>query len=232
MAAFDFKKEYKDIYLPKRKPALIQVPPMKYFMVMGSGDPNTSEAYKNAMGVLYGLSFTIKMSKMNGTQPQGYFDYVVPPLEGLWWGGDGCFDGMDISDKAQFHWISMIRQPDFVTEEVYRGAREALQKKKPELDLSTTAFVTLDEGLCAQIMHVGPYDTEPESIGVLNDFVKDQGYVTDIQEPSGVMTAADVETMLRSCRMHHEIYLGDPRKTKPENLRTVIRHPVRVREDA
>ena len=126
----------------------------------------------------------------------------------------------------------MIRQPDFVTEEVYREAREALRNKKPELDLSTTALVTLDEGLCAQIMHVGPYDTEPESIGALNDFVAAQGYVTDIQEPSGVMAAADVENMLGSCRLHHEIYLGDPRKTKPENLRTVVRHPVRVREEA
>ena len=227
MAAFDFKKEYKDIYLPKQKPALIQVMPMKYFMVIGSGDPNTSETYQNALAVLYGLSYGIKMSKKSGTQPQGYFDYVVPPLEGLWWGEDGYYDGVNITDKERFHWIAMIRQPDFVTEAAYRTAREALQKKKPELDLSTTAFVTLDEGLCAQIMHVGPYDTEPESIGALDDFVKVQGYVTDIQEPTGVMDAADLEHMLGSCRLHHEIYLGDPRKTKPENLKTVIRHPVR-----
>lgn len=228
MAAFDFKKEYKDIYLPKKKPALIQVPAMKYFMVTGKGDPNTSGEYANAMAILYGLSFTIKMSKMNGTQPPGYFDYVVPPLEGLWWTKAGGFDGLNITDKGLFCWVSMIRQPDFVTEEIYERTLETLRNKKPELDFSTTAFVEFEEGLCAQIMHVGPYDTEAESIRTLNDFVEEQGMLTDISEPGAEFgTAENLGADLKNYRLHHEIYLGDPRRTKPENLRTVIRHPVR-----
>ncbi len=228
MAAFDFKKEYKDLYLPKQKPSLIQVPAMKYFMVTGKGNPNTSGEYANALGILYGLSFTIKMSKKNGTQPPGYFDYVVPPLEGLWWTKTGGFDGQNITDKELFCWISMIRQPDFVDEDVYEQARAALAKKKPELDFSTTAFVEFEEGYCAQIMHLGPYDTEPESIERLNSFVEEQGLVTDITEPGAAFgNAVNLAADLKTYRLHHEIYLGDPRRTKPENLKTVIRHPVK-----
>lgn len=216
MGAFDFKKEYKDLYLPKETPVIIEVPAMKFFMVEGKGDPNTSGEYKNALEILYGLSYGIKMSKMSKTQPEGYFDYVVPPLEGLWWIAEEAFDfdGLRIIDKNKFEWISMIRQPDFVTEEVFEKAKEALSKKKPELIFRNVSFRVWEEGLCAQIMHIGPYDDEPATVRRLNDFVKTAGYETDITRE----------------RPHHEIYLGDPRKTKPENLKTVIRHPIRSGE--
>ncbi|NLL77961.1 MAG: transcriptional regulator [Clostridiales bacterium] len=214
MGVFDFKKEYKDLYFPKKTPVIIQVPAMKFFMVEGKGNPNTSVEYKNAMEILYGLSYGIKMSKMNGTQPKGYFDYVVPPLEGLWWTDEVSFDGLHIMDKDKFRWVSMIRQPDFVTEEVFEQAKKALSKKKPELVLDHTLFKILEEGLCAQVMHIGSYDEEPATILKLNDFIEAAGYETDIT----------------STRMHHEIYLGDPRKTKPENLKTVIRHPIKKKE--
>ncbi|MDD5933978.1 MAG: GyrI-like domain-containing protein [Clostridiales bacterium] len=209
---FDFKKEYKDLYMPKATPAIIEVPEMVFITVDGKGNPNTSEEYKNAMEVLYGLSYSIKMSKMNGTQPDGYFDYVVPPLEGLWTIAEQGinFDGRMIVDKEKFVWTSMIRQPEFVTEEVFEKAKDVLLKKKPEIDLSTTRLVRWTEGLCVQIMHYGPYDTEPADIKLMDKYVLEHGYKNDINE----------------VRRHHEIYLGDPRKTKPENLRTVIRHPI------
>lgn len=214
MATFDFKKEYKDLYLPKEQPSIIPVPEMKFFMVKGKGDPNTCAEYKNAMEVLYGLSYGIKMSKMNGTQPEGYFDYVVPPLEGFWWIDGEFFDGTNILDKSKFIWKSMIRQPDFVTKEVYERAKDVIKKKKPQIDLSTVSFACIEEGLCAQIMHIGSYDEEAVSIQKLNEFVKTSGYETDIREE----------------RWHHEIYLGDPRRTKPENLKTVIRHPIKKKK--
>ncbi|MCI1209685.1 MAG: GyrI-like domain-containing protein [Treponema sp.] len=205
---FDFKKEYRDLYLPPEKPVIIDVPEITCIAVDGSGNPNTSAAYKNAMEVLYGLSYSIKMSKMNGTQPDGYFDYVVPPLEGFWSHYDGC----RVTDKDKFVWTSFIRQPEFVTEDVFERAKEVLVKKKPDVDLSTTKFMTFTEGLCVQIMHTGPYDTEPEDIRRMDDFAAASGYRINITET----------------RRHHEIYLGDPRKTAPEKLRTVIRHPVSV----
>ncbi len=208
--AFDFKKEYKDLYLPKAKPNVIDVPDMVFIMVDGKGNPNTSGAYKNALEILYGLSYSIKMSKMSGTQPKGYFEYVVPPLEGLWWGEDGYFDGTNITDKDKLCWTSMIRQPEFVTQEVFESAKQVLNKKKPELDLTLARLVSYTEGLCAQIMHIGSYDDEPATIGVLERFIVESGYKNDISEN----------------RKHHEIYLGDPRKTAPEKLKTVIRQPI------
>ncbi|MDR2696854.1 MAG: GyrI-like domain-containing protein [Holophagales bacterium] len=209
-AAFDYKKEYKDLYLPKVKPSVIDVPEMVFIMVAGKGNPNTSEAYKNALEILYGLSYAIKMSKMSGTQPKDYFEYVVPPLEGLWWGEDGCFDGVNIIDKDRLRWISMIRQPEFVSDEVFDMAKFTLAKKKPELNLSLAGLVTFNEGLCAQIMHIGSYDNEPATIGVLEKFIAESEYNNHISES----------------RKHHEIYLSDPRKTAPEKLKTVIRHPI------
>lgn len=213
MTKIDYKKEYKDLYMPKKKPSIIDVPEMVFIMVDGRGNPNTAESYKKALEILYGLSFTIKMSKMSGTQPEGYFDYVVPPLEGLWWLEDKNFDGKNEMDKDKFCWTSMIRQPEFVTEEVFEWAKESLQKKKPGIDFSATRLETFKEGLCCQAMHVGPYDAEPETISKIEKYIEENDYVLDIN----------------SVRRHHEIYLGDPRRTKPENLKTVIRHPVRER---
>ncbi len=211
---FDFKKEYKSIYLQKTAPVLVDVPPMTYLCVDGKGDPNTSREYKDALAVLYGLSYTIKMSKMDGSQPQGYFDYVVPPLEGLWWmeKREG-FDGIHITDKSCFCWTSMIGLPSFVSRQVLEQAKEKLHKKNPDLDLSHARMETLTEGLCAQIMHLGPYDGEPDTIRQMQAFLEAEGYITDINET----------------RKHHEIYFNDPRKTAPEKLKTIIRHPVKIR---
>lgn len=207
----DYKKAYKELYQPGKKPQMIDVPEMTFIQVEGKGNPNTSEDYKRAMEILYGLSFTIKMSKMSGKQPEGYFEYVVPPLEGLWWVEDETFDGKNITDKDRFCWISMIRQPEFVTDKVFEWAKGELRKKKPELDFTGVRLVRFTEGLCGQVMHVGPYDDEPETIEKLEQYIKESGYVSDLSDT----------------RRHHEIYLGDPRRTKPENLKTVIRHPAR-----
>lgn len=210
MAAFDYKKEYKELYLPKEKPCIVDVPAMRFIMVDGKGDPNTSPLYKEAVEVLYSLSYSIKMSKKSGTQPEGYFDYVVPPLEGLWWFEDNTFDGSVIGRKDEFSWVMMIRVPEFVTPEVFATARESVAKKKPGLDTSKARLEDFTEGLCAQIMHIGPYDDEPRSVAVLEKFIHENGCRTEM---SGM-------------RQHHEIYLGDPRKTAPEKLKTVIRHPI------
>lgn len=210
MEKVDYKKVYKDLYLPKTKPMIIDVPEIRFIMVDGKGNPNTCEEYKNAMEILYGLSYAIKMSKMSGTQPEGYFEYVVPPLEGLWWFDNETFDGLNIKDKNEFCWTSMIRQPEFVTEEVFEKAKEVLHKKKPEIDLSFAKLIVFEEGLCAQVMHIGTYDEEPATIKALEEFIVQAGYKNDIS----------------SNRKHHEIYLSDPRKTATEKLKTVIRHPV------
>lgn len=208
----DYKKEYKDLYLPKTKPMIIDVPEMTFIMVDGKGDPNAEDGeYQNAMNVLYGLSYAIKMSKMSGNQPEGYFEYVVPPLEGLWWVNDEKFDGLNVTDKDKFCWTSMIRQPEFVTEEVFNWAKEELKRKKPDIDLSTARLETFTEGKCAQVMHIGPYDREPDTIRILEQYIIESGFVHDISEK----------------RRHHEIYLSDPGKTLPEKLKTVIRHPIR-----
>lgn len=211
MEKLDYKKEYKDLYQPTAKPSLIDVPEMIFFAVDGEGDPNTCPAYKEALEMLYGLSFTVKMSKMDGSQPEGYFDYVVPPLEGLWFSDGIFFDGLNVSDKSKFKWVSMIRQPEFVTEQVFEAAREKLAKKKPDLDLSKARLMKHTEGLCVQVMHRGSYDSEPESILKLKCFAEENGLAEDFSDT----------------RLHHEIYLSDPRKCAPERLRTVIRHPVK-----
>jgi len=210
-SAFDYKKEYKDLYLPGEKPSIVDVPEITFIMVDGKGNPNTCEEYKNALEVLYGLSYSVKMSKMSGTQPEGYFEYVIPPLEGLWWGEDGYFDGTNIVDKNKLCWTLMIRQPEFVAPEVFEKAKQALHKKKPELNSATARLAAFTEGLCAQIMHIGSYDNEPATIKVLEQFIVNSGYTNNI-------TAA---------RRHHEIYLNDPRKTAPDKLKTVIRHPIK-----
>lgn len=210
MAVFDYKKEYKDLYLPKNKPGIIDVPEMRFIMVDGKGDPNTSASYKEAVEVLYGLSYAIKMSKMGSTQPLGYFDYVVPPLEGLWWFENNFFDGSVIGRKDEFCWVTMIRQPEFVTPEVFETAKASLSKKKPGLDTSIARLEDFTEGLCAQVMHLGSYDDEPPTVAALEEFIESQGY----------------RTVMSGLRQHHEIYLSDPRKTAPEKLKTVIRHPI------
>ena len=210
MEKFDFKKEYKDLYMPKTEPSIVTVPEMKFIAVRGSGDPNTSAEYKQAMEILYGLSFTIKMSKMSGSQPDGYFEYVVPPLEGFWSVNDGIFDGLNITDKSKFHWISVIRQPDFVTESVFEQARAEAEKKK-KTDMSKAEFITVSEGLCVQSMHIGSYDSEPSTILKMREYAEKNGYSEDLSDT----------------RLHHEIYLSDPRRCAPERLKTVIRHPIK-----
>ena len=207
--AYDYKKEYKEFYMPKDKPSIVTVPKMSFLAVRGRGDPNKEDGqYKQAIGLLYGIAFTIKMSKKTDHQIDGYFDYVVPPLEGFWW-QDGV-NGIDYAHKENFNWISVIRLPDFVSKEDFDWAvKEATAKKKQ--DFSNVEFFTYDEGLCVQCMHVGPYDDEPKTIDMMHGFMEDEGYVLDITKK----------------RLHHEIYLSDVRKVAPERLKTVIRHPVR-----
>jgi hypothetical protein len=208
--AFDFKKEYKALYAPTTKPSIVDVPEMTFIMVDGKGNPNTSAEYKTALEVLYGLSYGVKMSKRGDAQPEGYFDFVVPPLEGLWWNADGGVV-TDITDKDKFCWASMIRQPDFVTPEVFETIKAAVAKKKAGLDhLSLARRQKFSEGLCAQILHIGSYDDEPRSTAVLEQFIATSGYVTDFTNK----------------RRHHEIYLSDPRKTAPEKRKTIIRYPI------
>ena len=211
MDKLDYKKTYKELYQPKTKPSIIEVPEMIFIALDGEGNPNTCPEYKAAIEVLYGLSYAIKMSKMNGTQPAGYFEYVVPPLEGLWQVDGVDFDGMNVTDKDKFKWISMIRQPEFVTEEVFEQAKLVLKKKKPALDLSKARLMKMTEGLCVQIMHKGSYDDEPASIEQMKRFLDENGYIEDFSEG----------------RFHHEIYLSDPRKCSPDKLKTVIRHPIK-----
>jgi uncharacterized protein YdeI (YjbR/CyaY-like superfamily) len=207
--AFDFKKEYKTLYAPTAKPSVVDAPEMTFIMVDGKGDPNTSTEYKAAVEVLYGLSYGVKMSKMGGAQPEGYFDFVVPPLEGLWYSANGGVI-TDIADKAGFYWTSMIRQPDFVTPVVFENIKAAVAKKKTGLDLSLARLQKFSEGLCAQILHIGSYDDELRSTAVLEQFIAEFGYIADFT----------------SQRRHHEIYLSDPRKTAPEKLKTIIRYPI------
>ena len=207
--AFDFKKEYKEFYMPKNKPSIVTVPRMNYIAVRGQGDPNAEDSeYKQAIGLLYGIAFTIKMSKKGSHQIEGYFDYVVPPLEGFWWQDD--IIGVDFSRKDDFKWISVIRLPDFVTEDDFNWAvGEASAKKK--VDFSKVEFLTYDEGLCVQCMHIGSYDDEPATVALMHEFMESQGYALDITDK----------------RLHHEIYLSDARKVAPEKRKTVIRHPIK-----
>lgn len=207
--AFDFKKEYKEFYLPKNKPALVNVPPMNFLAVRGKGNPNEEGgAYQQAIGRLYAIAYTIKMSKMGSHKIDGYFDYVVPPLEGFW-RQDGV-DGVDYTRKDEFQWISVIRLPEFVTRAAFDWAiAEATAKKKA--DFSAVEFLTVEEGLCVQCMHVGPYDDEPATVALMHEYLAREGYETDFSQD----------------RLHHELYLSDVRKTAPEQLKTVIRHPIR-----
>lgn len=210
--AFDYKKEYKEFYMPKSKPAIVEVPPMRYIAVRGQGDPNEEGgAYKQAMGLLYGLAFTIKMSKLGNHKIEGYFDYVVPPLEGFWW-QEGV-NGIDYTRKDAYQWISLIRLPDFVSKADFDWAvEEATEKKK--LDFSKAEYLVYDEGLCVQCMHLGSYDDEPATLALMEAYIQERGYETDIT-PS---------------RFHHEIYLSDARKVPPEKRKTVLRHPIKKKE--
>ena len=207
--AFDFKKEYKEFYMPKGTPSIVTVPKMNYIAVRGSGDPNDEGGeYKHAIELLYGVAYTIKMSKKGDRQIDGYFDFVVPPLEGFWWMTG--VDGIDYSRKADLNWISVIRLPDFVTKaDLDWAIEEATVKKK--LDFSKVEFFTYDEALCVQCIHIGSYDDEPATVDAMHLFLEEQGYVLDITDK----------------RLHHEIYLSDARRVEPEKLKTVIRHPIR-----
>ncbi|MCI8300835.1 MAG: transcriptional regulator [Lachnospiraceae bacterium] len=206
---FDYKKEYKEFYLPKNKPELVTVPSMNFIAVRGMGDPNEEGGgYKQSIGLLYGIAFTIKMSKKGEHRIKGYFDYVVPPLEGLWW-QEGV-KGVDYARKDKFEWISMIRLPEFVTKEEFDWAIEEAEAKK-KTDFSKVEFFTYEEGMCVQCMHIGPYDSEPATIEAMDRFAGEQGYLPDLD----------------GSRYHHEIYLSDVRRCRPENLKTVIRHPLR-----
>ena len=210
--AFDFKKEYKEFYLPKDTPSIVTVPPVNYLAVRGQGDPNEEGgAYQQAIGLLYGIAYTIKMSKKGDHRIEGYFDYVVPPLEGFW--QQESVTGIDYAHKEKFRWISVIRLPDFVTRADFDWAvQEATRKKKT--DFSSVEFWTYDEGLCVQCMHTGPYDDEPATVERMHRFLEAQGFALDLTDQ----------------RLHHEIYLSDARKAPPENLKTVIRHPIRKTE--
>ena len=206
---FDYKKEYKEFYLPPRKPSIVEVPAMTFLAVRGHGDPNQEGGeYKDALELLYGIAYTIKMSKKGDHRIEGYFDYVVPPLEGFWW-QEGVL-GVDYACKEDFSWISVIRVPDFVTREEFEWAvAEATAKKKR--DFSKVELLAVEEGLCVQCLHVGQYDDEPVTVELMRAFAEEQGCVEDFSD----------------VRLHHEIYLNDARRTAPEKLKTVIRHPIR-----
>lgn len=210
--AFDFKKEYKEFYMPKSKPEIVMVPKANYIAVKGKGDPNDEGgAYQQAVGILYAVAYTLKMSYKTDYRIEGFFEYVVPPLEGFWW-QEGV-DGIDYSDKSTFNWISVIRLPDFVTQKDFDWAVNTAQKKK-HLDCSRAEFLTIDEGLCVQIMHIGPFDDEPATVSMMNAYLVENGYENDLSDS----------------RLHHEIYLSDARKVAPEKWKTVIRHPIKRKE--
>ena len=207
--AFDFKKEYKEFYMPKNKPEIVIVPKANYIAIRGKGDPNeVCGAYQQAISVLYAVAYTLKMSYKTDHKIEGFFEYVVPPLEGFWW-QDGK-DGIDYTDKASFNWISVIRLPEFITQKDFEWAVETATKKK-KLDCSSAELMTIDEGLCIQIMHLGPFDDEPATIALMDEYLDKNGYVNDIT----------------NTRLHHEIYLSDARRVVPEKWKTVIRHPIK-----
>ena len=210
---FDYKKEYKEIYMPKNKPSIIEIPKMHYIAVRGQGNPNDENSeYKDSIGLLYGIAFTIKMSYKGQHKIEGYFEYVVPPLEGFWW-QEGNREGIDYHKKETFQFISVIRLPDFVTEEDFNWAIEEASKKKKQ-DFSKVEFLTYEEGICVQCMHIGSYDEEPKTIDQMHEYIKEQGYELDITD----------------YRYHHEIYLSDPRRCEERKLKTVIRHPIKKKK--
>lgn len=207
--AFDYKKEYKEFYMPKNKPEIVTVPSANYIAVRGKGNPNEEGGtYQNAVSVLYAVAYTLKMSYKGTYKIEGFFEYVVPPLEGFWW--QEHIKGVDYSNKDSFNWISLIRLPDFIKEQDFKWAVEIATKKK-KLDCSLAEFVAIDEGLCVQIMHIGAYDDEPATVAIMDSFILQNGYQNDMCDS----------------RMHHEIYISDPRKCAPAKQKTVIRHPIK-----
>lgn len=207
--AFDFKKEYKEYYMPKNRPEIVDVPRANYIAVRGEGDPNEEGgAYQWAIGVLYAVAYTLKMSYKTDHRIEGFFEYVVPPLEGFWW--QEGIAGVNLADKSGFHWISVIRLPDFVTKADFEWAVATATKKK-KLDCSAAEFLTVDEGLCVQIMHLGPFDGEAATVERMDAYLAENGYVSDLTD----------------ARLHHEIYMSDARRVAPEKWKTVIRHPIR-----
>ena len=225
--AFDLKKEYKKFYMPKNKPEIVKIPPMNYVAVRGKGNPNVECGdYQQAISILYAVAYTLKMSYKTDYKIEGFFEYVVPPLEGFWWQGEQHpvdaemrtdrtdrrenVKGIDYSNKDTFNWISVIRLPDFITEKDFAWAVQTATKKK-KIDCSPAEFLTIDEGLCVQIMHQGSFDSEPATVALLEDYLKEQGYENNINEQ----------------RLHHEIYISDARKVAPEKWKTVIRHPIK-----
>lgn len=209
---FDFKKAYKELYMPGNKPEIVRVPKANYLAVRGQGDPNEEDGmYQQAIRVLYAVVYTLKMSYKTAHKIEGFFEYVVPPLEGFWWQDHA--DGADYSDKSTFHWISVIRLPDFVTKADFEWAVETAAKKK-KLDCSSAEFLTIDEGLCVQIMHTGPFEDEPAAVARMDAYLEQNGYFNDFSER----------------RLHHEIYMSDARKVSPEKWKTVIRHPIKKAE--
>lgn len=210
--AFDFKKEYKEFYMPKNQPEIVNVPKANYIAVRGTGDPNQEGgAYQEAIGILYAVAYTLKMSHKTDYRMEGFFEYVVPPLEGFWW-QEQTGDETVYADKSKFHWISVIRLPDFVTQKDFDWAVETATKKK-KLDCSRAEFLTIEEGLCVQIMHLGPFEEEPATVARMDAFLAENGYANDLDGD----------------RRHHEIYLSDARKVAPEKWKTVIRHPIKKR---
>ena len=225
--AFDLKKEYKKFYMPKNKPEIVKIPPMNYVAVRGKGNPNVECGdYQQAISILYAVAYTLKMSYKTDYKIEGFFEYVVPPLEGFWWQGEQHpvdaemrtdrtdrrenIKGIDYSNKDTFNWISVIRLPDFITEKDFAWAVQTATRKK-KIDCSPAEFLTIDEGLCVQIMHQGSFDSEPATVALLEDYLKKQGYENNINEQ----------------RLHHEIYMSDARKVAPEKWKTVIRHPIK-----
>ena len=225
--AFDFKKEYKEFYMPKNKPEIVKIPPMNYVAVRGQGNPNVECGdYQQAISILYAVAYTLKMSYKTDYKIEGFFEYVVPPLEGFWWQGEQHpvdaemrtdrtdrrenVKGIDYSNKDTFNWISVIRLPDFITKKDFAWAVQTATKKK-KIDCSPAEFLTIDEGLCVQIMHQGSFDSEPATVALLEDYLNEQGYENNINEQ----------------RLHHEIYMSDARKVAPEKWKTVIRHPIK-----
>ena len=207
--AFDYKKEYKEFYMPKKKPGIVEIPKMNYIAVRGKGNPNDENGeYKSSIGLLYAIAFTIKMSYKGTHKIDGYFEYVVPPLEGFWWQENT--EGIDYNRKDDMNFISVIRLPDFVNEDDFKWAvDEATEKKKQ--DFSKVEFLTYDEGICVQCMHIGSYDNEPETVELMHKYMEENGYKLDITDS----------------RLHHEIYLSDPRRCDESKLKTVIRHPIK-----
>lgn len=211
--AFDFKKEYKELYKPGKKPEIVEVGSANFLAVRGVGDPNEEGGdYKQALQILYALAYTLKMSYKTDYVIDGFYEYVVPPLEGFWWSDSSS--GIDYSRKEDFHWISVIRLPEFITRKDFDWAVKTASEKK-KLPCSLAEFLTIDEGLCVQILHTGSYDDEPETMAKMDEYIEEKGYEND----------------MNARRRHHEIYLSDPRKTAQEKLKTIIRHPIRKKED-